>query len=96
MSSADELVVGTNPNDNQSVFTLKVETSEGGIHLRWPAIPEAVYQIVTADSVFGPYQSVGKTQRLDGAVASEMEWNIPKSQLNQSTSYFRVQVTPGE
>ena len=96
MSSADELVVGTNPNDNQSVFTLKVKTSEDGIHLRWPAIPKAVYQIVTADSVFGPYQSVGKTQRLDGALASEMEWNIPKSQLNQSTSYFRVQVTPGE
>jgi hypothetical protein len=96
MSNADELLVGTDPNDDMSVFTVKVETSPDGIRLQWRAVPGAVYRVVTAGEASGPYRPLGQVQQLEGETAARMDWHLPADQLNQPASYYRLQVSPKE
>ena len=89
-------MVGTDPNDGDSYFALRVETTVAGIRLHWQAVPGAVYRVVNATEASGPYQPLGQAQQLEGEAAAGMEWKLPANQLNQPASYYRLQVSPKE
>ena len=96
MSSAGELLAGTDPNDGSSYFTLQAEATDDGIRLHWRAVPGAVYRVVTAGEASGPYQPLGQAQQLEGEAAAGMEHLLPADQLNNPSSYYRLQVSPKE
>ena len=96
MSSADELLAGTDPNDGSSYFTLQAEATIDGIRLHWRAVPGAVYRVVTAGEASGPYLPLGQAQQLEGEAAARMEQLLPANQLNQQASYYRLRVSSKE